>query len=160
MFSRLCPCCGMDPEHEAFPVCSDNMSLAEIGEGYVLLFKLMLYLGWIGVLFDAINVYKVVINVIGGVCINYSEMSESDLQKQTQGSDPPPCFLDWTTVHSIANFGIEKTDIPERIAMLAFWGIFWPALSLFTYWVKQIDELIDSRLDTPSDFTIMVRFAS
>ena len=155
-FNRLCPCCGVDSENEPLSICCDNMELADLGEGYVLFFKLMIYFGVIALFFYGINIYKLVVNIQGDLCTNRPpELGGSDLK--TFGKDKiPPCFNDFINPHSIANYGLDKIDVVERSLMVAFLGFFWLAMALVYHKVLQISRHIDEQNDTPSDWTLMV----
>ena len=154
-FKRLCPCCGLDPQFESFSVFCDNMQLAEIGEGYVIYFKLIVYIGWVAAILVGINIYKTTVNFMGNFCIPRPDNQQPDTSLSDVKSDPQ-CFVDWITPHSIANYGVRHIDMPERILMVLYLGLFWGALALFYHWVLKIDEVIDCKNDTPSDFTLLV----
>lgn len=155
-YSRLCPCCGIDPENEPFSIFCSNMDLSDLGEGYVLFFKLMIYFGIIGLFFYGINIYKVVVNFQSHVCVpRPEELTESDLQ--TFGKDKiPPCFNDWITPHSRANYGVNNVDIIERSLMVAFLSVFWLSMAVVYQRVLSISRQIDDQNDAPSDWTLMV----
>lgn len=157
LFSRLCPCCGVDSENEPFPICCDNMDLADLGEGYVLLFKLMIYFGLIGIIFYGLNIYKVVINLQGTNCVSRPlDLTGSDLQ--IYGQDKlPPCYNDGINPHSVANYGLEKMDKIERSLMVSFLAFFWVAIAAVYARVKSMARTIDEKNDTPSDWTLWIK---
>lgn len=154
-FKRLCPCCGVDPEFQPFSIFCDSMQLAEIGEGYVLYFKLILYIGIFTSIFVAINIYKVTVNFMGTYCIPRPSGQQPDTQLSDSITDPQ-CFDDWITPHSIANYGVRNIDVPERSLMVIYLGLSWIVLAYIYNKVLKIDQQIDCKNDTPSDFTLMV----
>lgn len=131
------------------------MQLAEIGEGYVLYFKLIIYVGWFAVIFFAINIYKTAVNFMGSYCIARPTNQQPDTTLSDASADPQ-CFIDWITPHSIANYGVRNIDMAERAMMVIYLGIFWGALALFYHLVMKIDGVIDCKNDTPSDYTLLV----
>lgn len=153
---RLCPCCGVDPFSEPFSLFCPNIELADLGEGYVLFFKLMIYFGFVAIVFYGINLYKVVVNLQGHHCSNISPISGSDLQSYTK-EKLPPCHNDWVNPHSIANYGLNTVDVTERSLMVAFLGLFWLSMGFIYSKVMDICQEIDEANDTPSDWTLMVK---
>lgn len=135
------------------------MELAEIGEGYVIFFKLIVYLGWICTVFVAINIYKTTVNFMGSYCIPRPNGQAQDTTLSDQFSDPQ-CFVDWITPHSIANYGVRNVDMPERSMMVIYLGLLCIALAIFYNRILKIDQLIDCKNDTPSDFTLQVAFCN
>lgn len=159
IFNRLCPCCGVDSENEPLSIFCDNMELADLGEGYVLFFKMMIYFGIIGILFYGINVYKLIVNFNGGLCTNRPpELTGSDIK--TFGKNKiPPCFNDGINPHSIANYGVDKIDVVERCLMVGFLSFFWLSMAIVYHIVLKISRTIDEQTDTPSDWTLWVKFS-
>lgn len=155
-FGRLCPCCGTDPEYHPLSIFCDNMDLAEIGEGYVLYFKLIIYFGCITLVLLGINIYKLVINFEGEFCTPRPEGAVLDTKFSSDNYDAPPCYIDWITPHSIANYGIAYTDMAERAMMVIFLGLFYFALAIVRHRILKISGVIDSKNDTCSDFTLTV----
>lgn len=157
VFNRLCPCCGVDPETKPYSIFCDNMELADLGEGYVLFFKLMIYFGFIAIFFYGINIYKVAVNLRGSVCVERSpEYHDSDLK--TFGKDTvPPCFKDWINQHSVANYGVNRIDAIERGLMVAFLSVFWLSMAFVYNRLLAVSKQIDEANDTPSDWTLMLK---
>lgn len=154
-FERLCPCCGADPEFTPLSICCDNMDLVELGDGYVLYFKMIIYFVCITVVILGINIYKLVVNFKGDHCSVRPAGADLDTTIQSNG-EVPPCYIDWITPHSIANYGIGETDIPERCLMVIFLGLFWCTLAGIRHRVLVISNIIDCKNDTCSDFTLTV----
>ena len=152
---RLCPCCGIDPEKEPFSIFCSNMELADLGEGYVLLFKLMAYFGLLAVCFYAINIYKIVANLKGEICSQSAvEISGKDLQAYSRDR-MPPCHADWVNPHSAANYGLARVDLVERALMVAYLGVFWLAMAIIYGKAIAVCRDIDEANDTPCDWTLM-----
>lgn len=153
--NRLCPCCGTDPENKPFSLFCPNMELVDLGEGYVLLFKMMIYFGILSLCFYGINIYKIVANFKGNVCLNSAvEIQGSDL-KRFSSENLPPCHSDWVNPHSIANYGLKDQDLIERALMVAFLAVFWVAMGFVYRKILDICRDIDEANDTPCDWTLM-----
>lgn len=132
------------------------MELVDLGEGYVLYFKLMIYFGIIGIFFYGINIYKVVANIQGSNCKDDpNSIDGSDLQFYSK-NNMPPCHKDWVNPHSIAGYGLNKIDLIERALMVAFLSAFWVSMAYIYHLVIEICREIDERNDTPCDWTLMV----
>lgn len=131
------------------------MDLADLGEGYVLLFKLMKYFGILAVCFYGINLYKIVANLRGGLCTSSAaDISGKDLQAYSRAS-MPPCHADWVNPHSVANYGLTRVDLVERALMVAYLGVFWLAMGYIYGRVMRICRDIDEANDTPCDWTLL-----
>lgn len=154
--NRLCPCCGIDPENEPISIFSSNMELADLGEGYVLLFKLMAYFGLLALCFYAINIYKIAVNLKGDICSSSVNLSGKDLQAYSR-ERMPPCHSDWVNPHSVANYGLTRVDIVERALMVAYLGLFWLAMGYIYGKAMAICRDIDEANDTPCDWSLAVK---
>lgn len=153
---RLCPCCGIDTENKPFSLFCPPMDLVDLGEGYVLYFKMIIYFGIISICFYAINIYKIVANFKGDECKDTTlDISGSDLKAYTS-EVLPPCHSDWVNPHSIANYGLRKDDLVERALMVAFLALFWLAMGFMYRKIMDICRDIDEANDTPCDWTLMI----
>ena len=113
--NRLCPCCGIDPENKPLSIFCPNMELVDLGEGYVLYFKMLIYFGLLSIVFYGIGIYKVIVNLRGDGCsVNAVSISGSDLQRFSS-ENLPPCHSDWVNPHSIANYGIKRTRLSKLL---------------------------------------------
>lgn len=159
VLNRLCPCCGVDPQYIDLPITCDNMDLADLGAGYVMYFKLVIFFGALMVLFSVINVIKALSNTTKGHCLSSSattkDITNTSLYYTKQGY--PVCTLDWVTVHSVANYGIENVDTTEKTWVFIFFLVYWFMLSGIKSYVKKTNKLIDINNDTPSDWTLIVK---
>ena len=151
LIDRLCPCCGVDPVYHPLSICCDNMDLADLGAGYVMYFRMIIFFSGIWIFYLIINVIKVIANLRGSGC----KLGGIDSPYLTMGL--PACSADWITVHSIANYGIILVDTTEKSWVLIFFIAYWAFLSMCKAWLKRTNKLIDISNDTPSDWTIIVR---
>lgn len=161
LIQRLCPCCGVDPATTPLGVCCNNMDLADLGAGYVMYFKMIIFFGVIWVFYLVINAVKVLANTKKGYCTSKDNLvfkansTEPELQYIKNGL--PPCSLDWVTLHSQANYGIMNVDTDEKTFVLLFFIAYWFFLSICKQWLKKTNKQIDNSNDTPSDWTLIVR---
>lgn len=133
------------------------MDLVDLGEGYVLLFKLSIYLALISIFFYGINIYKVVVNFKGNFChSSTTSISGSDL-KLYNDNNLPPCNSDWVNPHSLANYGLDKSDLIESALMVAYLAFFWVAIGFIYRKIIDICKAIDEANDTPCDWTLMIK---
>lgn len=142
------------------------MELSELGAGYVMFFKLVIFFGGILIVFSVINIIKAIANFGGSWCISESEYKAMSTSSSI-GSLPktinyvlldlPVCNEDWVTVHSIANYGVFIVDEAEKswmmIALLAYWFV----LAICKHYIDATNKEIDRKSDLPSDWTLMVR---
>lgn len=139
------------------------MELAELGAGYVMFFKMVIFFGAIMIGFSVIGVLKAVSNFKGTSCISESEantISSNSLTLLFNGYIAigfPVCTEDWITVHSVANYGIFYTDDDELTWMLIAMIAYWFVLAICNHYIKANNKDIDRLSDTPSDWTMMVR---
>ena len=116
-----------------------------MGAGYVVYFKMVTFFGIIITLFVLINFIKIISNIRGTQC------SGGIYAFQYQ-----PCVKDWITVHSVANYGIQKEDGTEKGWVLVYWIAYSMALSVCKLYIKSTNKEVDKLNDTPSDWTMMV----
>jgi hypothetical protein len=136
------------------------MDLADLGAGYVMYFKMIIFFGFIWVFYLVINVVKLIANTKAGYCTSndnlvFSNSTSNEMQYLKAGL--APCSLDWVTIHSQANYGIMNVDSTEKSLMLVFFIIYWIFLAVCKEWLKRTNKQIDVNNDTPSDWTIIVR---
>ncbi len=139
----------------------DNMELAELGAGYVMYFKIVMFFGAIMIGFAVIGVLKSIQNFRSNLCLTQEEVNNNPITNLAYNAyvllQFPLCIEDWITVHSVANYGIFNTDETEltwmMIAMLAYWFV----LAICNHFIKANNKEIDRLSDTPSDWTLMVR---
>jgi hypothetical protein len=124
------------------------MELADMGSGYVLYFKMVIFFGCISVFFCLINVIKAISNVSAGFC-KTDQKAYVALGHQ--------CVRDWVTVHSVVNYSIFKEDGTEKAWMLVFWIVYSLALSICKVYIKRTNKSVDVMNDTPADWTLMVK---
>ena len=137
---RVCMVTGVDPEFKPFAVCADNFSFKDIGNGYVMFFKLISLMVFAFIVFAIMNIFKVVKNLDGAAC--FSE-----------------CSRDWITVPSSANYqllGVFAVDTNERTWMFVFFVAFWLYLAGIKVYFRKLDKEIDAKTDVPSDWTLRV----
>lgn len=130
VINRLCPCCGVDPQSIDLPVGCDNMDLADLGAGYVMYFKMVIFFGIIMILFSIISVIKAISNSTKGYCTT----STSSVSISSNAAIYPlkgwqVCSFDWITAHSVANYGVMNVDSQEKTWVLIFF-LFTGSLSL------------------------------
>lgn len=158
VINRLCPCCGVDPQYIELGVTCDNMDLADLGAGYVMYFKMVIFLGFSMSLFLLINIIKAISNIRQGHCISStttSGLSGDALIYSKKGW--PICSLDWVTIHSAANYGVERVDSQEKTWVFIFFLLYWFLLSGCKAYIKKTNKAIDINNDTPSDWTLIVK---
>jgi hypothetical protein len=135
------------------------MDLADLGAGYVMYFKLVIFLGFLMVVFSIINVIKAISNTSKGHCLSdkvtVSSLTNNSLYYTSNGY--PVCSLDWITSHSIANYGIQRVDSSEKAWVFIFFLVYWFMLSGIKSYIKKTNKLIDINNDTPSDWTLIVK---
>ena len=148
LLNSLCPCCGVDPNFTPFALCCDNMELADMGSGYVLYFKMVIFFGCISVFFCLINVIKAASNVSKGYC---------STSQDTYNALGHVCVRDWVTVHSVVNYNIFVEDKTEKAWMLVFWIAYTLTLSVCKVFIKRTNKTVDNTNDTPADWTLMVK---
>ena len=135
------------------------MDLAHLGVGYVLYFKLIIFFCLLMLVFLVINILKVVANVSQNNCVPPSDayIGMSAAGKYYFGKGYPVCKLDWITIHSVANYGIQNLDISEKACVFTFFIVYWSILALCQRYIKRTNYEIDQHNDTPSDWTIIVK---
>ena len=153
--NRLCPCCGSVSEVKPLKVTCKNTELADIGSGYVMFFKLITWYAGLMLVFAIIAVVKAIANANGDGCLSTADLPPN--------SDPytsaslPVCVKDWVSVHSVANYGIFKTDESELLWMMMVLIVNWVVLSAFHQLVGVTAKQAEKLSDTPSDWTVMVK---
>ena len=165
LINRLCPCCGVDPLSTELPLTCDNMDLADLGAGYVMYFKMVMFFGALMILFALLNIIKAIANTRGGHCVSSSTtfssstiITISDKRGLVYSAKKYPlCNLDWITVHSIANYGIEIVDDQEKTWVFLYFLLYWFLLSAVKSYIKKTNKVIDILNDTPSDWTLIVK---
>jgi hypothetical protein len=146
-----CDCCD-DPIISANLNCKTDWDLLKYyGTGYICYFSLrFVFTSILGVLF-IMNIYKLIVNILGGYC-------PADLNQTSYKNSPnlKPCYSDWSTIHTSANYGVLREDIPERIIFLVYFVVH----NLFLAFCKQYIDLkhisTDKRILDATDYAIMV----
>lgn len=156
VINRLCPCCGVDPVYEPLGLCCNNMDLADLGAGYVMYFRMIIFFSGIWVFYLVINVIKVAANVKSNYCVSVGSLATTNSKNYTSAGYPA-CTFDWISSHSVANYGIVEVDNTEKTWVLLFFIAYWVFLSLCKAWLKNTNKAIDINNDTPSDWTLIVR---
>lgn len=159
LVQRLCPCCGVDPVSTKLGVFCNNMDLADLGAGYVMYFRMIIFFSGIWCFYLLINIIKMSANIGHSYCTTASKLGDFT------GGDAvayvakgyPACSSDWITVHSVANYGIMNVDGGEKSWVMIFFIVYWAFLSLCKVWLKSANQQIDVNNDTPSDWTLMVK---
>lgn len=147
----MCPCCGVRPDAPLFEMNCDAMELVELGIGFVFLFKFGLLQICLGSLFTILNIFKIISNIRGSKCTT----STQDIYYTDLGL--PHCHNDWSTIHSIANFGLKEEDKLEDFSLLVFIWVLWAGLGFMLIWMKGASKSLNKTQDTPGDWTVMVR---
>lgn len=157
---RLCTCCGVDPVNTKLGIFCNNMDLGDLGAGYVMYFRMIIFFTGIWCFYLLINVIKVISNMKGSYCSDsstyFSSTGVADSAKYL-ALGYPPCTSDWITVHSVANYGTIIVDEQEKSWVMIFFIAYWVFLSLCKAWLKSTNLQIDVNNDTPSDWTLIVR---
>jgi lipid-A-disaccharide synthase-like uncharacterized protein len=148
LLNSLCPCCGVDPNFTPYSLSCDNMELADMGSGYVLYFKLVIFIGCLSILFCLINVIKAISNISKGFCSN---------TQQVYNYLGHVCVRDWVTVHSVVNYNMFEEDSTEKAWMLVFWIFYTLGLSVCKIYLKRTNKSVDIMNDTPGDWTLMIK---
>lgn len=158
LINRLCPCCGVDPQYTELGVTCDNLELADLGAGYVMYFKLVIFFGFLLIMFSVINVIKAISNTGKKYCVTSADGTISTGNAANYAAAGyPPCIRDWITVHSIANYGISNVDTQEKAWVFVFFLLYWFVLSGCKSYIKKTNKVIDINNDTPSDWTLIVK---
>ena len=158
VINRLCPCCGVDPQFLELPVNCDNLDLADLGAGYVMYFKMVIFFGCIMILFSIINIIKAISNTTKGYCTtSTTTISSTSNAALYVLKGWPVCSFDWITAHSVANYGVMNVDSQEKTWVLIFFLFYWFTLSGLKSYIKKTNKLIDVSNDTPSDWTLIIK---
>lgn len=146
-----CNCCD-DPVVSASPNCKSDWDLLKYyGSGYICYFSLrFVFTSILGVLVF-MNIYKLVVNILGGYC-------PADLTQTTyKGSaDLRPCYSDWSTIHTAANYGVRREDIVERIIFLIYFVLHNIFLAFCKKYIDSKHEAIDKRVLDATDYAVVV----
>ena len=146
-----CNCCD-DPVVSASPNCKSDWDLLKYyGSGYICYFSLrFVFTSILGVLF-LMNIYKLIVNILGGYC-------PADLtQTSYKGSaDLKPCYSDWSTIHTSANYGVRREDIIERIIFLVYFVLHNIFLAFCKKYIDLKHDEIDQRVLDATDFAVVV----
>lgn len=134
------------------------MDLADLGAGYVMYFKMVIFFGIIMILFSIISVIKAISNSTKGYCTT----STSSVSISSNAAIYPLkgwqiCSFDWITAHSVANYGVMNVDSQEKTWVLIFFLFYWFTLSGLKSYIKKTNKSIDVNNDTPSDWTLIVK---
>lgn len=151
VLGSLCPCCGLDRDLEKFELCAPIIKIADYGTGYVLLFTLIKFMAMLLVILIGINVYKVIKNLEGEFCFDSNDTVILNLVGFSNY-----CIKDWITTHSIANYGLQRVDYYDKIAMFVYLIGQIVLISAYYVYSTGLNIMVDKKNDTPSDWTIML----
>lgn len=147
----MCKCCD-DPIVSASPTCKSDWDLLKYyGSGYICYFSLrFVFTSILGVLV-IMNIYKLIVNFLGGYC-------PSDLtQTSYKGSpDLKPCYADWSTFHTAANYGVRREDIVERIIFLVYFFLHSVFLAFCKKYIDLKERAVDDRVLDATDYSVVV----
>jgi len=121
------------------------------GSGYICYFSLrFVFTSILGVLV-LMNIYKLIVNILGGYC-------PADLTQTTykDSADLRPCYSDWSTIHTAANYGVRREDIIERIIFLVYFCLHSLFLAICKNYIDYKHVQTDKRVLDATDFAVVV----
>jgi hypothetical protein len=155
LLTRLCPCCGLDPEVTLTPLSCNTMDLGDYGTGYSLFFHMQKFTVYALFVLALCSIYSLARNAKGTQCL-----SVTDTETRSLAEKMGICIKDWVTQHSIANWiskSAPNVDIFDQIFMIAFFVVYMISLGLYHSVMKGKAQYIDQQTDEPSDWTVVMK---
>jgi hypothetical protein len=151
LFRQACPCCGLNPSTEQFPLCVDSLELGTYGPGYVTYFSMVKFCMLLSLVFAAVNIPKLLRNLNGTQCIASDRPLVVFSIRQTDA-----CRQDWMTTHSISNYGTSKQDLLDRLLMAVYLLIQLLLVSVYSAYLESLSVKIRAETEDPKHWTLMV----
>lgn len=151
LFRQACPCCGLNPSTDQFPLCVDSLELGSYGPGYVTYFSMVKFCMLLSLIFAVFNFPKLLRNLNGAQCLASDQPLAVFSIRQTD-----TCRQDWMTTHSISNYGTSRQDPLDRLLMAVFLLVQLLLVSVYTAYLEGLSVKIRVETEDPKHWTLMV----
>lgn len=142
--ATICQCCGLSWDNEKIPICVPVRQLDQLGPGFPLYFKFVLFLILnLFLIFVISGIYSAIRNYFGDACEKWMEQGYIN-----------ECFPDIVRVFSISNRKVFTDHIEKGLNFFVF--ILLTILTVnFRGRMKILVKDIDKNQITPSDYTLL-----
>jgi hypothetical protein len=151
LFRQACPCCGLNPSTNQFPLCVDSLELGSYGPGYVTYFSMVKFCMLLSFIFAVMNIPKLIRNLNGAQCIASDGPLLVFSIRQTN-----VCRQDWITTHSVSNYGTKNRDTLDRLIMAIYLVVQLLLVSIYSAYLEGLSVKIRAETEDPRHWTLMV----